>query len=281
MLVIAALALNVDSMVEDIFDLKKKNVIITGGLGLLGLNFTKALLSRGAVVCVIDILEETMARNIFEKEITAEDLKRVFYFCCDITNKDQLCVIRDAITKKIKNIDVLINNAALNPKVENSQLSSSKNLFEDLELSSWDKELSVNLTGTMLCCQVFGSIMKSGSSIINVASIYGVVGPDQSIYADNFVKPIAYSASKGGVIALTKYLSTYWGKKNIRVNCMVLGGVENNQDKKFIVRYSTRVPLGRLAQPEEYNGILIYLASDAASYSTGSIYVVDGGWTAW
>jgi NAD(P)-dependent dehydrogenase (short-subunit alcohol dehydrogenase family) len=141
--------------------------------------------------------------------------------------------------------------------------------------------MRINVTGAMLCCQIFGSVMPPGGSIINIASIYGLVAPDQRLYRRGFIKPAVYGASKGAIIALTKYLAAYWGGQSIRVNCLVPGGVFNGQDSAFVKRYAARVPLGRLAKPNEFNGIIIYLASNASSYSTGATFVIDGGWTAW
>jgi len=132
----------------------------------------------------------------------------------------------------------------------------------------------------MLCCQVFGSLMKANSSIINIASIYGVVAPDQSIYPAGFTKPATYGVTKAGVIQLTRYLAAYWGQKQIRVNCLVCGGVENNQSIDFIKKYSAKTPLGRMARASDFIGILLYLASDQSGYTTGSVLTIDGGWTA-
>jgi NAD(P)-dependent dehydrogenase (short-subunit alcohol dehydrogenase family) len=159
-------------------------------------------------------------------------------------------------------------------------VASASTRFEDMSVEQWNREIAVNLTGTMLCCQVFGSVMESGASIINIASIYGLVAPDQSIYPTGFFKPAAYGVTKAGVINLTKYLAGYWGEKNIRVNCLVLGGVENSQDPTFIAKYASKTPLRRMADVNDYQGAIVYFASDASSYSTGSILCIDGGWTA-
>ena len=270
-------------MNQDIFDLSGKIIILTGGLGLIGLNYVKALTQKGAIVNVLDIRDKKQASQILNEKIPNELLANVHYHRVDITDKKELEKARKTIMLRFKRIDVLINNAALNPKVEKSdvKLKSTGNTFEELGLDSWNKEMAVNLTGTMLCCQVFGSIMKSGSSIINIASMYGVTAPDQSIYQKGFIKPATYGVSKAGVINLTKYLSTYWAKKAIRVNCMVLGGVYAGQNEEFLKKYAARTPLGRMAQADEFNGLLIYLSSDASAYATGAVFTVDGGWTAW
>lgn len=268
-------------MQKDIFDLSGKKILLTGGLGLLGMNFARSLLERGGILILLDLAEESEAKKILSSKFDEEYLSRIIYYKCDVTSVEQLQQTRKDIVARFGVIDVLINNAALNPKVEDKKLESDDNSFENLRLEDWNREISVNLTGTMLCCRFFGSVILAGSSIINISSIYGLVGPDQRIYPLGFIKPSAYSASKGAVISLTKYLATYWGERGIRVNCLVLGGVENGQSEDFIKLYSAKTPLRRMARIDEYNGMLLYLASEASSYSTGAIYVVDGGWTAW
>ena len=160
--------------------------------------------------------------------------------------------------------------------------------FETYPESSFDRIMSVNVKGTLLCCQVFGGAMaaRGKGSIVNIASIYGMVSPDQSLYqyrrdrGEVFYKPVAYSASKSALYNLTRYLAAYWGGKGVRVNTLTLGGVYNNQDPKFLERYNPKVPLGRMADVNEYNGVVQFLLSDAASYVTGSNIVADGGFTA-
>ena len=269
-------------MHSDIFDVSEKVIIVTGALGLIGLEYAKILSYRGARVMMIDVFTETEARTSINKNFSGESRSRVTYFQGNITDKESLQSIRQEIIKQYHKIDVLINNAAINPKVEGTKKrTSTKKGFEDLALDDWERELKVNLTGTMLCCQIFGAVMKSGGSVINIASTYGIVAPDQSLYPKGFVKTATYGVSKGAIINLTKYLATYWGKKGIRVNAVAPGGVYNGQDKNFVKKYSAKTPLGRMAKAHEYNGIIVYLASDASSYSTGALYVVDGGWTAW
>ncbi len=181
---------------------------------------------------------------------------------------------------------VLINNAAIDsppsaPPEENGP-------FEDYPEASWDKVVDVNLKGVFFCCQVIGAAMAQAGrgSIINIASIYGVVSPDQNLYeyrrqrGEVFYKPVAYSASKSGILNLTRYLAVYWGKKNVRVNSLTIAGVFNNQEKAFLDVYCGRIPVGRMANADEYNGSVLFLASPASQYMTGSNLVIDGGWTA-
>jgi len=269
-------------MGKDIFNLKDKVVVLTGGLGLIGLNYVRALAERGAQVVIIDMVPEATAKKSLDLNIERKNRKNIFYFQGTITDRAALLEIKKMVLTRFHHIDVLINNAALNPKVEkSSRLHSAGVTFEEYPLSDWEKELQVNLTGTMLCCQIFGSAMKSGASIINISSTYGIVAPDQSMYPKGFIKPATYGVSKGAIITLTKYLASYWGKKGIRVNCVAPGGVSNGQEQSFIKKYSAKTPLGRMARPDEYNGIIVYLASDASSYASGALFTIDGGWTAW
>lgn len=260
--------------------LKKKVIILTGGLGLLGKVFASNLLKMGAHVCILDLVQSIVAHELIESEILNSTTENtITYYKADITHKKELEQVANEIMSRFGGIDVLINNAALDPKVLNND--NQKNYsFEEMPLANWNNEIAVNLTGTMLCCQVFGSVMNANSSVINIASIYGVVAPDQNIYPPGFTKPAAYGVTKAGVIQLTRYLAAYWGQKQIRVNCLVCGGVENNQTADFIKKYSTKTPLGRMAQASDFVGLLLYLASDQSSYTTGSVLTVDGGWTA-
>lgn len=265
---------------QQFFDISDKNVILTGGLGFLGLSYVKDFIANGAIVHVLDIMPAAQSLATLRPIEKAGYSGKVLYYRTDITKINQLNLVKKKILNKFGSIDVLINNAALNnPGLKKSESYSSD--FENFPLKLWNKELAVNLTGAMLCCQVLGGAMKSGGSVINISSVYGIVGPDQRIYPKGVIKPVSYSVTKGALVALTRYLATYWGKKNIRVNCVIFGGVENNQSRLFRKQYSFRVPLGRMARIDECSGLLIFLSSDRSSYSNGAIYVVDGGWTAW
>jgi len=261
--------------------LQNKTVIITGASGQLGYFYTKELLSLNAKVLAIDLAISNDLRN----------LENSFADCIvclevDILDKSKLNNALGVCIQNLGNPDVLINNAALDSPP--TEFGKGSGLFEDYSEELWDKVIDVNLKGTFLTCQVFGSNMakNKGGSIINVSSIYGVVSPDQSLYeykrvkGDNFYKPSAYSASKSGIINFTRYLAVYWGKQNVRVNSLVLAGVFNNQDQEFLDVYTSRIPIGRMADPEDYIGAIIFLASDASRYMTGSSLTVDGGWTA-
>ena len=248
-------------------NLENKNIVITGGNGFLGSQITNALLNEKANVFIIDINKP--------KKITS-----IKYFKSDITNERELQkILKFFKSKKIK-IDVLINNAA----VDYPPLKSKKNNFklEAFPNNLWDKDISVSLKGSYLCTKVFGSYMSKSKkgSIINVSSDLGIIAPDQRIYKNSgFVKPVSYSVVKHGIIGLTKYTSSYWGKKNIRCNAIAPGGIYNNQDSSFVKKVTQLIPLGRMAKKNEYNGLILFLCSDLSSYITGSVIVADGGRT--
>ena len=206
----------------------------------------------------------------------------------DVTEPTTLEALRDWILTRWQRIDVLVNNAALNDKVEAPSLDVDTARFEHYPLDRWRRMLDVNVTGVFLPSQILGREMaaRGCGSIINVASTYGLVGPDPSLYeredgTPGFVKSAAYPASKGAVLSFTRFLAAYWGRAGVRVNALVPGGVENGQDDHFRRTYSRRTPLARMADPEDYRGAIVFLASDASRYMTGATLVVDGGFTAW
>jgi NAD(P)-dependent dehydrogenase (short-subunit alcohol dehydrogenase family) len=262
---------------NNIFNLQNKVVILTGGSGQLGKQYCRSLIQAGAKVAIFDsALTSDTEEN--EDHITLK---------VDITKRLE---IENALKNVIEKWGVpfgLINNAALDSPPNAS--AEENGPYEQYPESSWDKVMDVNVKGVFLCCQIIGGeIAKSmeGGSIINISSIYGIVSPDQKLYEylrtpnSSFYKPIAYSASKSAIINMTRYLAVYWADQKVRVNTLTLGGVFNNQDKKFLKGYCNRVPLGRMASEDEYNGAVIFLLSKASSYMTGSNLVIDGGWTA-
>jgi NAD(P)-dependent dehydrogenase (short-subunit alcohol dehydrogenase family) len=211
---------------------------------------------------------------------------RFYFFESNITNKRELENLFIKIESRVGVPTVLINNAAIDSPPSAS--TDDNGPFENYPEASWDKVLDVNLKGVFLCCQIFGAAMAKANrgSIINIASIYGLVSPDQNLYeyrrkrGEEFYKPIAYSASKSGIINLTRYLAVYWAKKNVRVNSLTIAGVFNDQELEFLKAYCNRMPIGRMANVDEYNGSILFLASSASKYMTGHNLVVDGGWTA-
>ena len=266
----------------ELFNLKNKTAIVTGALGLIGKEHCRALSEAGANVIAADLdYQKTidLASEIGSNSIGA---------FLDVTDKTSITSVKEKAVRKFGSIDILVNNAAINDMFEDPKAVKEKSLFENYPLELWQKSLDVNLTGVFLCSQILGAEMarQNYGSIINIASTYGITAPNQDLYKDEngrqeFYKPPAYSATKGAVIMFTKYLSAYWGNKNVRVNALSPGGVENNQDEFFVKKYSENTPLKRMAKPTDYKGALIFLASDASSYMTGANLVVDGGWTAW
>jgi NAD(P)-dependent dehydrogenase (short-subunit alcohol dehydrogenase family) len=265
----------------ELFSLQGKTAIVTGALGLIGRRHCEALAEAGANVVVADLNGEQAQQ--FAVELGENHLG----LSVNVTSKDSLNAALEAITAKYPTIDVLVNNAAINDMFENPELAAEQSAFEHYPLSSFQKSLDVNVTGVFLCSQVFGTRMaeQGSGSIINVASTYGMVGPDQSIYRNEageqqFYKSAVYPVTKGAVINFTRFLAAYWGNKGVRVNTLSPGGVENSQDTFFIQNYSAKTLLGRMAKSTDYQGALVFLASDASAYMTGANLVVDGGWTA-
>lgn len=250
------------------YNLKNKNIIVTGGSGFLGRQITSALISEKANVYIIDI--KGHGKRTLSK-----------HFKSDVTNENELKKILKFFKHRKIKIDALINNAAINYPPAKSKKNHLK--LEDFSNDLWNRDISVSLKGSYLCTKIFGSYMakfKKGT-IINISSDLGIIAPDQRIYNNkNFVKPVTYSVVKHGIIGLTKYTASYWGKKNIRCNAIAPGGIFNNQDKSFLRKISKLIPMGRMAKKNEYNGLILFLCSDHSSYITGSVMVADGGRTA-
>ncbi len=272
--------------IQQKFDLTGKTAVVTGGIGLLGSQFCKTLAEAGASVLVADIDGERARAR-------AEELVKAGYraagFGVDITQPDSVRAMAEQAVKLFHRLDILVNSAAMDPKFDQEHIGSQgANAFETYPLEAWNQALTVNLTGTFLCCQAAArEMLRQGSgSIINICSTYGLVGPDQRIYRrpgqeQQSYKPVFYSVTKAGILGLTRYLATYYAGKNIRVNSLTPGGVYNDHDEVFNQEYSARTVLGRMANKDEMNGAILFLASEASSYSTGANLVVDGGWTAW
>lgn len=269
---------------KELFNLNNKTAIVTGGAGILGSHFCRGLADAGAKVAVVDIHLENA--NLLAEEIEFAYGVRAKGIYCDITSEQSVIEMVKETIKEFGTIDILHNNAA----GKSSNLEAFFSPFEEYELDQWKEIMSTNLDSMFLVAKHVGKVIKqqkTGGSIIQTASIYGVMGPDNRIYEGSYYldrqinTPAIYSASKGGVVALTKYLATYWANDGIRVNTITPGGVESGQNDVFIQNYSNRIPLGRMAKPEEMVGALIYLASDASSYVTGQNILVDGGLSAW
>ena len=273
---------------DDFFSLRNKVVVITGAAGLLGQKHAEAVAAFGGIPILLDVSSSgvgDLASKIQEKF----DVKSVGY-SVDITNEASVSTNAKTIIAKFGRIDGLINNAANNPKMEDN---SSKNFsrLENFPLKTWNDDINVALTGSFLCAKHYGyeiSKNTNGGSIVNISSDLGLIAPDQSLYKVEGVssenqdrKPVSYSVVKTGIIGLTRYLSTYWPEKNVRCNALCPGGVENGQRGDFIEKVSSKIPMGRMAKANEYQGAIVWMLSDEASYLNGAIIPIDGGRSAW
>jgi NAD(P)-dependent dehydrogenase (short-subunit alcohol dehydrogenase family) len=268
------------------FDLQGRVVLITGGAGLLGVEHAEGLAAAGGVPVIADLRgadASRVAAEIAEKHGCAASAVEL-----DVASHSSCTAALERVLSVHGRLDGLVNNAALNPKVEGAGLAATR--FENYSLESWNRELAVGLTGAFLCAQVFGAHMAAhgGGVIVNVASDLGLIAPDQRIYRrpglaahEQPVKPVTYSVVKGGLVMLTKYLATYWAEAGVRVNALVPGGVYAGQPEDFVERLTSLIPMGRMARRDEYRAALVFLCSDASSYMTGSNLVIDGGRTCW
>ncbi len=265
------------------FTLQDKVVVVTGALGRLGSSFVKALLAAGARVAALDVVDDADRGRALFGEPGPERLR---LYAVDVTSKASLKGVLAQIEAAWGAPHGLINNAAIDAPPDAP--ASENGPFEDYPESSLERMLDVNVKGVVYCCQVFGAAMaRAGAgSIINISSIYGILSPDQGLYqyrrdrGENFFKPVGYSVTKSALINLTRYLAVYWGKSGVRVNTLTFAGVFAEQDPEFLEPYTRKVPLGRMAEPSDYDGPVVFLMSDAARYMTGANVVVDGGFTA-
>ena len=266
------------------FNLSGKTVIVTGGTGILGRCFCEGLAEFGADLIIVDLHEDDAVS--FASKLSKKHQVRCSGFACDISSPSSVAEMVDRVDVKYGKIDVLVNNAAWKSDSLDEYFAS----YEEYNLDQWRKIMSVNVEGMFLLSQKIGNLMVergAGGSMIQMASIYGPMAPDHRIYEGSYYlgrqinTPAVYSTSKAAVVGLTKHLATYWGEHNIRVNAIAPGGVESGQNEIFKRKYSSRIPLGRMAKREEIVGAMLYLASDASSYVTGQTLFVDGGLSAW
>lgn len=270
----------------DRFDLNGRVIIVTGGLGQLGSAFVTGLANQGARVAVFDLTNDR--EQILGRYGDRADDSNLYFVAADVTRRGSL---QDGLAQVVEHWGEvphgLVNNAGIDTTPDAPPEVSGP--FEQFPEEVFDQVMTVNTKGVVLCCQVIGGAMAEAGrgAIVNVGSIYGVVSPDQSLYEDRrkngevFFKPAAYSVSKSALYNLTRYLATYWAPKGIRSNIVTFAGVFNHQNEAFRRRYCTKVPLGRMAEADEYVGGIIFLLSDASSYMTGANLVMDGGFTAW
>ena len=264
-----------------IFSLSGRTAVVTGACGLLGRHHCEALAEAGAQVVAADLDEKAAAAVAGQLGAAHMGIG------LNVADPVSIQEARKKILDRYGRIDVLVNNAAINDKFEDPVLGSRQSMFEHYPLEMWDRSWQVNVSGVFLCSQILGGVMaeQGSGSIINIASTYGIVAPDQSIYRNEageqtFYKSPAYPVTKSAVIGFTKFLASYWGPRGVRVNTLSPGGVDNSQDEYFKQNYAGRTLLGRMAAPVDYKGAIVFLASDASAYMTGANLVVDGGWTA-
>ena len=275
-------------MLEELFRLDNKVIVITGANGLLGRKHAEAVACFGGTPILLDLSQEAV--DIFDDELNDKYKVSAVGFSINITDEKAIENNVQQLIEIFGKIDGLVNNAANNPKVEDSKKVNFSR-FENFPLNIWNEDIAVGLTGSFLCAKHYGfAISKNpnGGSIVNISSDLGLIGPDQRLYLKDDVandkqnvKPVTYSVVKTGLIGLTRYLATYWADKNVRCNAMCPGGIENGQPEEFIREVNSRIPMGRMAHSDEYQGALVWMLSDASSYLNGAIIPIEGGRTAW
>jgi NAD(P)-dependent dehydrogenase (short-subunit alcohol dehydrogenase family) len=266
------------------FNLTGKVALITGAAGLLGVEHAEALLESGATVILTDIDESSLI-NVRNAIIDSHKKNRIFYNVMDVTSQKNIKDVASDLKSKGLSVDILVNNAAIDPKVQKESVIETSRL-ESFSVDDWDYQLKVGLTGAMLCSQIFGQEMaKRGKGVIlNIASDLSVFAPDQRLYKKDGlqpdqqpVKPVTYSVIKHGLIGLTKYLATYWADRGVRCNALSPGGVFNGQRDEFVQKLTQLIPMDRMASKDEYRGAVQFLCSDASAYMNGQNIVIDGG----
>ncbi len=277
---------NASSRIQPLFDLTGRVAIVTGGSGLMGGHHASILAAAGAHVVLLD-LERAKPWGRAE-EIQATYGKECAGLAADVTSEHSLPGANEEILKRFGRIDILINNAANNPKVEADPTGKQWSRLENFPLDVWNADIAVGLTGAFLCSRIFGQEMarQSRGVIVNISSDLGVIAPDQRLYRregldddQQPVKPVTYSVVKTGLIGLTRYLATYWADQHVRVNAISPGGIFAGQPEEFTRQLHELIPMKRMAREDEYEGAILFLCSDASSYMTGQNLIVDGGRT--
>lgn len=273
---------------SEIFSLRGKIIVITGATGLLGKKHAEIVACYGGTPVLLDLSQEKI--NNYVNNLNDKYQVDAVGFAIDITNERMIKDNAKHLIRRFGKIDGLVNNAANNPKVEGSNEDNFSRL-ENFPIDSWHDDISVGLTGAFLCAKHYGYIISQnpeGGSIVNISSDLGLIAPDQRLYSKDGVnkdqqdvKPVTYSVVKAGLIGLTRYLATYWPEKNVRCNAICPGGVKNDQPEDFLKEVNSRIPMGRLANADEYQGTLLWVLSSASSYLNGAIIAVDGGRSVW
>lgn len=277
-----------ENSLESLFRLDGKVIVITGAAGLLGRKHAEAIAAYGGTPVLLDLYEVPVIQ--LANELNKKYSVSAIGMSLDITNEEAIFNNCNKLIKKFGKIDGLVNNAANNPKVEDNEEKNFSRL-ENFPLDVWNQDIAVGLTGAYLCSKYYGTEISknpNGGAIVNISSDLGLMAPDQRLYKKQGVaeelqpvKPVTYSVVKTGLIGLTRYLATYWADKNVRCNAVCPGGVENGQPDGFLNEVYSRIPMNRLAKPNEYQGTLIWMLSDSSSYLNGAVIAVDGGRTAW
>jgi len=273
-------------MTDKLFSLHNKVIVITGAAGLLGRQHAEAVAHAGGTPVLLDLCAEPV--ELLARSLEQRHNVSAAGYAVDITQESKVEANCAALLQRFGHIDGLVNNAANNPKIEDDG-SKKFSRLENFQQTVWDADIAVGLTGAFLCAKHHGfAIARQGGSIVNISSDLGLIAPDQRLYRKSGlsenkqpVKPVTYSVIKSGLIGLTRYLATYWIEQGVRCNALCPGGIENNQDPAFLKEICTRIPMGRMAHADEYQGALLFLLSEASSYMNGAIIIVDGGRTTW
>jgi NAD(P)-dependent dehydrogenase (short-subunit alcohol dehydrogenase family) len=272
------------------FNLAGKTALITGAAGLLGREHASALLESGATVVLTDVSDSSLAeaRETLSRDA---DISRILTHVMDVSRPEAIQAVAKELAATGCRVDILVNNAAIDPKVKGDQGVLETSRLENFPIEQWDLQMAVGLTGAFLCSQVFGSAMAAdgkGGVILNIASDLSVFSPDQRIYRKNGVadhlqpvKPVTYSVIKAGLVGLTRYLATYWTDYGVRCNALSPGGIFNGQGDEFVQRLTSLIPLRRMAHRDEYRAAMQFLCSDASAYLNGQNIVMDGGRSVW
>lgn len=271
-----------------LFRLDGKVIVITGAAGLLGRQHAESVAAYGGIPVLLDLYQKPVTK--LAKQLEIKYSVPVMGLQVNITQENDIVESCRLIVERFGKIDALVNNAANNPKMEQGRDKNFSRL-ENFPLDVWEQDIAVGLTGAYLCAKHYGNQISNnpeGGTIVNISSDLGLMAPDQRLYKKEGVnddqqpvKPVTYSVVKTGLIGLTRYLATYWAEKNVRCNALCPGGVENGQPEEFLKEVFSRIPMGRLAKSNEYQGVLLFMLSNASSYLNGAIIPVDGGRTAW
>jgi NAD(P)-dependent dehydrogenase (short-subunit alcohol dehydrogenase family) len=258
--------------VLDTFRLDGRIAVVTGGSGNIGSSICGALAEAGATVVIA-------ARNLAKSEVLAARIEagggRAIALPLDLADEASITTFHDDVIAQVGTAEILVNNA----------ISMFPGHVERYSTKDWERAMQVDGTGFFRITQLFLNDMLAAGrgNIITIASILGMVGPEERLYPTRGIAGFRpnYFFVKAGVVGYSRFLATAYATHNIRVNCISPGGVEANPPRKDAAGFIDRVPMKRLASPDDMKGAVVFLASDASAYVTGQNLVVDGGYTAW